>query len=163
MFLVIRVQRLFATYLVADYFRASKEESNVVDVQVEPSGVGSDGGRDILVTLQMTDSILPFNRKWVVQCKFNEKAISKADLSDVNIPTLIHEYGANGYLLVCKNNVTAKISEMFENLRQKCRLGYSYEFWQGNAFKGRIRVKPEIIEQYFPEHNEYLKLLKLGN
>ena len=34
--------------LVADYFNAITEEKNIIEVRVEPSGVGSDGGRDIL-------------------------------------------------------------------------------------------------------------------
>lgn len=144
--------------LVVNYFNAISEEKNIIEVRVEPSGVGSDGGRDILVTFRITDSIVSFERKWVVQCKFYENALSKSDLLTVNIPTLIHEYGANGYLLICKNNVNSKVTEMFESLRRECKLGYDYMIWQGNDLKGRIRLQPSLIERYFPEHSEFLQL-----
>jgi hypothetical protein len=144
--------------LVEDYFKeAKKEEKSIIDVEVKPTGVGSDGGRDILVTFRITDSIVSFTRKWVVQCKFYSGAVSKANLSTVNIPTLIHEYGADGYLLVCKNDVTSKVSEMFENLERECKLGYCYAIWRGNELTRRIQFKPSLIERYFPEHYEFLR------
>src|SRR4051812_19575159 len=124
--------------LVADYFQeVQKEEQNIIEVRVQPTGVGSDGGRDILVTFRITDSIIPFERRWVIQCKFYKTAVSKNRLSTINIPTLIHEYGADGYLLVCKGDVTSKVSEMFENLERECKLGYRYVFWRGNELKSR--------------------------
>jgi hypothetical protein len=93
--------------LLTDYFRETKEERNIKNITVEASGEGSDGGRDILVTFLITDSIMSFERKWVVQCKYYGRSVSKTDLSTINIPTLIHEYNADGYLLVCKGNVTS--------------------------------------------------------
>jgi hypothetical protein len=147
--------------LVAAYFReVRKKDKNILDVKVQPSGEGSDGGRDILVTFMITDSIASFERKWVVQCKFYEQAISKTHLSTINIPTLIHEYGADGYLLVCKGSVRSKVSEMFESLGEKCKFGYSYEFWPGNELKTRLLLKPVLIKRYFPEHNKFLESQK---
>jgi hypothetical protein len=142
--------------LVADYFRVIREETtSITDVQVRPTGVGSDGGRDILVSFRLTDYIDQFERRWVVQCKFHQGAITKARLASVNIPTLIHEYGADGYLLICKGDVTAKVSEMFENLQRECRFGYSYRFWTGDEFKSKLLTKISLIQRYFPEYYEY--------
>jgi hypothetical protein len=144
--------------LVADYFReVQKEEKNIIEVRVQSTGVGSDGGRDILVTFRITDSIISFERKWVVQCKFYKAALTKSNLSTINIPTLIHEYGADGYLLVCKSDVTSKVTEMFENLERECKLDYRYMIWRGNELKSRLQVKPSLIERYFPEHYEFLQ------
>ena len=63
-----------------------------------------------------------------MQCKFYDRSVSKTELSDINIPTLIHEYGAHGYLLVCKGGVTSTVSTMFENLRKKRREHYKMVF-----------------------------------
>ena len=106
--------------LAATYFKSIPAilDNNVTEVKVQPSGEGSDGGRDILVTFRVFDGITVYKRKWVVQCKFYDKAVSKTQLSTINIPSLIHEYGADGYLLICKNDVTSKVSEMFENLEK---------------------------------------------
>ena len=150
--------------LVADYFRGISDQQNINDITVEQSGEGADGGRDILVTFQLTDSIIPFQRKWVVQCKFYNKSVSKREISDINIPTLIHEYGADGYLLVCKGNVTSTVSLMFENLRRRCKMGYSYIYWAGNQFKDQLYLQPyePLIQKHFPEYYKFLQLRKKG-
>lgn len=144
--------------LVADYFKEIKVQTNITDITVEPSGEGSDGGRDILVTFKLTDSIIPFERKWVIQCKFYNKSVSKGHLSTINIPTLIHEYNADGYLLVCKNNVTNNVTEMFKNLRDKCKMGYSYMIWTGSDFITKLYLQPPVplIQKYFPDYFQFL-------
>ena len=146
--------------LVAAYFREVKNENNIIDVKVEPSGRGSDGGRDILVTFEVNDSIITYTRKWVVQCKFYDTAISKTHLATVNIPSLIHEYGADGYLLVCKNNPAQKVTEMFEDFRKNCRFKYSYWIWNGRDLLGRIQIKDKLLKQYFPEYYNFTKSIE---
>lgn len=143
--------------LVAEYFRQRKGENNIIDVEVQPSGVGGDGGRDILVTFEMTDSIRTFKRKWVVQCKFYDAVVSKSKLDKINIPTLIHEHNADGYLLICKGEVSAPVSLMFETLSRDCGLGYSYIIWTGEQLKSMIQVKPLLVKQFFPKHHAYVQ------
>lgn len=147
--------------LVAAYFELLKEEeNNIVDVEVRPSGIGSDGGRDILVVFRVTDSIHPFTRRWVVQCKFQEQSVSKRDLADANIPSLIHESEADGYLLICKGTVTSKVTEMFESLNDRCRFKYKYVIWQGEQFKSKLLFKYSLHRQFFPEYDEYVQSKK---
>ena len=148
--------------LVTDYFRRIRRARNIKSVTVEPSGEGTDGGRDILITFRLSDSIITFERKWVVQCKFYSKAVSKSELSSLNIPTLIHEYKADGYLLVCRNNVTSNVSTMFENLRTKCKMSYSYMIWTGSEFITQLLVQPPrpLIQKYFPEYYEFVQSKK---
>lgn len=144
--------------LVTAYFKEIQtiKESNVESVDVKQTGSGSDGGKDILVRLRVYDGIDRFDRTWVVQCKFLDRNVGKADLADVNIPSLVHEYNANGYLLVCKNHVTAALSESFERLSQNCRFGYQYVFWNQNGLLSRIRPHDRLISHYFPGHYRYL-------
>ncbi len=101
--------------LVADYFREIKsyDGNNLIDVQVEQSGGGPDGGRDILLTFNINDSIVSFKRKWLVQCKFYKGDVLKSHFSDQNLTSLIQEYNATGYLLVCKSNVHGGVTTMF--------------------------------------------------
>lgn len=139
--------------LALAYFEVVKNEDNhISDVFVEPSGEGGDGGRDILITLTVNDSLITYKRKWVVQCKFYENSINKGNLADINIPTLIHEYGADGYLLICKNGVTAPLTAQFESLRDNCRFNYNYLMWFGTQFKKRLLTHPEILQQFFPNY-----------
>ncbi len=141
--------------LVASYFREIKIENNIIDIKVKPSGTGTDGGRDILVTFRIADSLVSFKRKWIVQCKFYNRNLRKSDLSDINIPTLIHEYGAVGYLLICKERVTSGVSKMFENLGENCKFKYHYEFWHGSHFLDKIVTMNKLLQSYFPKYHEY--------
>jgi hypothetical protein len=145
--------------LVAAYFKAipKDESNNITEVKVEPSGEGPDGGRDILVSFRIDDSVQSFERVWVIQCKFYDSSVSKTKLANCNIPTLIHEYKADGYLLVCKSGVTAGVSTMFENLNKNCKMDYDYDFWSGGQFLQKIMVSEDILAFYFPQYHQYLK------
>lgn len=144
--------------LVADYFREAQRipDTHVESVEIKQTGTGPDGGRDILVKLKVNDAIERFERKWVVQCKFLDRNVGKADLADVNIPTLVHEHGADGYLLVCKHHLTAQLADAFERLSENCRFGYQYVFWNQNSLLSRIRSHDRLISHYFPEHYRHL-------
>ena len=143
--------------LVADYFRMVKDYkgNDVFDVEVKLSGTGADGGRDILLTVLVRDSVVTFKRKWVVQCKFYSRSVSKSHISDINIPSLIHEYGADGYLLICKTTAQSELTKSFELLNQNCKFGYRYEIWTGNEFEARLFETKPLFEKYFPEYLSY--------
>jgi hypothetical protein len=128
--------------LVASYFKvlSKKKQSNIVNVEVKPSGVGPDGGSDILVQVKLSDTITEFTRTWVVQCKFHSSSISPQKLADINIPTLIHSYNASGYLLICKEKPTSKLTELFNRLTKNCHHKYRYEIWSGEIFKSQLLV-----------------------
>jgi len=144
--------------LSAAYFRevSQRNDNQLSEVIVEPSGIGPDGGRDILLKFRLHDSIYSFERKWVVQCKFYNKPVTKSVLSTVNIPTLIHEYGADGYLLITNITPTSGVTNMFENLGQRCKFRYSYMIWDSSVFVQNLRMMPDLIEQYFPSYQLFL-------
>ena len=151
--------------LTVSYFEDLKFEKghNIIDVEVKPTGVGTDGGRDILVTFKVSDSIVTFERRWVIQCKFHNSDISTDKISDINIPTLLSSYMASGYLLVCKQKPTSKLTEHFEKLESNNGLKKKYIVWSGEQFKRLILVKSkkEILQQYFPEYFNYCITNKL--
>jgi predicted helicase len=151
--------------LTVSYFEDLKFEKghNIIDVEVKPTGVGTDGGRDILVTFKVSDSIVTFERRWVIQCKFHNSDISTDKISDINIPTLLSSYMASGYLLVCKQKPTSKLTEHFEKLESNNGLKQKYIVWSGEQFKRLILVKSkkEILQQYFPEYFNYCITNKL--
>lgn len=141
-------EQLAVTFFEKVYLSENNSQHNFV----EPSGTGSDGGRDLLVTITVHDSFITFKRKWVVQCKFYEDDLNKSNLSDINIPSLIEEYGADGYLLICKNGVTGPVSKQFESFRRNCRSGKHYLIWTGSQFLDKLIEHRDIIERYFPKY-----------
>lgn len=148
--------------LVAAYFRELKDskENNITNVEIKQSGVGTDGGRDILIEFDISDDIKIFRRKWVVQCKFHSDTISPAKIQTINIPTLIHSYGASGYLLICKNRPTSSLTNLFENLNDNCLHGYQYEIWNGSQFLSKLYVKSNLHPVFFPVYNDYINTVK---
>lgn len=146
--------------LAVSYFEELKNEreNNITSLDVRPSGTGADGGRDILLKLRVADGISNFERIWVVQCKFHERNISTNKVNEVNIPSLIHSYKADGYLLICKKKPTSRLTNFFDGLRVNCRFEYKYEIWSGEQFKRLIqsKSKPTILMQFFPKYFEYV-------
>jgi predicted helicase len=142
--------------LVVAYFESLKEDKNIA-VKIKPTGRGADGGRDILVTFTITDGIDDFTRTWVIQCKFHQGSISTDKINDVNIPTLLHSYKASGYLLICKGDVTSKLSNLFEKLEKECIFEHKYTFWNGAQFINRITDRKALLKQFFPKYFEYSK------
>ena len=145
--------------LVISYFEDLKNEGthNIVDIDVKSSGIGTDGGRDILVNFKITDNITTFDRRWIIQCKFHNSNISTNEISDINLPTLIYSYKATGYLLICKKRPTSKLTNLFERLNKECKMDYQYLIWSGEQLKRLLlaKSKPEILQQYFPNYYAY--------
>ena len=148
--------------LVADFFRnlTDDNENNITNVEVFPTGIGTDGGRDILIEFDMSDDITIFKRKWVIQCKFHETNISPGTIQTINIPTLIHSYGASGYLLICKKRPTTGLTALFERLNDECQHSYQYECWNGNQFLNKLIVKKSLHPLYFPKYDAYINSFK---
>lgn len=142
--------------LVDAYFR--KEEGflkkNIVGIEVNKSGTGPDEGHDLILDILVTDGVMKFHRKWIVQCKFYEKDIAPSDLNENNIPSLIHSYGAVGYLLICKRYPTAKLTSLFTRLNKECKFSYKYEIWSGEQFCLKIQTQDNeaILKRYFPKY-----------
>ncbi len=147
--------------LVAAYFEdirnVGKENPQISDVRVSSPGKGADGGKDVLVTFTINDTIATYYKKWVVQCKFYNRAVNPSDLKDDSIPTLIHGYGANGYLLVCRENASQKLVELFGRLEAACMFSYKYQVWNGDKFRGRIvESSTSLIQTYFPKYYSFI-------
>ena len=141
--------------LAAAYFRLKK---NIINVFIEPSNEGIDRERNIFVTIKVHDGIVEFERKWVIQCKFHDESVNKAHLATVNIPSLIHQFDADGYLLICKNGATSRLTDMFEDLRKRCRFGYKYLIWTGSDFGALVMDAEPLHKQFFPKYFRYSKI-----
>lgn len=134
----MRFQTITQKYF--DELKKDKENfPHILDVKTVPNGSGADEGIDILVTLDFDDTIFKHRVTWVVQCKCYNGDVSPSDLHGVNIPTLVHGHKAHGYLLVCKNGVTAGLTKLFDRLNKECRMEYNYMIWTGDDFKEKIQ------------------------
>lgn len=148
--------------LIVAYFEDMKNDG--IDVKVQPSGTGIDGGRDILVEFTVDDNIATFQRKWIIQCKFHNSNISTDKIADINIPSLIHSYKASGYLLICKKRPTSKLTELFERLEHNCSFNYKYKILSGEQLIRLILGKRKSLwQQFFPKYYEYFTKTNFSN
>ncbi|MBM2816296.1 MAG: hypothetical protein HW421_3058 [Ignavibacteria bacterium] len=149
--------------LVEAYFNELKNDPNnkIYQIEVIKSGVGGDGGRDILLTMNLDDEISTYSRKWVVQCKFNDKDLNLGNLDKINIPSLVHSLGADGYLLICRKYFTNNVQTFFANLNDNCKFKYRYELWDKDNFIDKLIDKDKILIHYFPKFYKYTKSKKL--
>ncbi len=152
--------------IVFEYFKEVKKDKKrfptIQLIRRRKSGIGPDGSKDLLISFIITDSIVEEHTlTWVIQCKCYKSTVSPKQINSVNIPTLIHRYKAVGYLLICKGNVTDGISEMFAGLNDNCRLGYKYEYWEGDDFAGKIMDlgwNSNFVKKRFRKYYNYEKL-----
>lgn len=139
--------------IVAAYFRCFKTEAHnysIVDVNVEDSGVGPDGGCDILVEFIFEDIISKHSQRWVVECKCHKTAIGVKDINTNNIRTIIDNKKANGYLLVCKKDASSSLKRMFNENNEKNEK--KYYIWNGVQFWHQCIKFQSIIEAFFPDY-----------
>lgn len=150
--------------LVASYFTTTEVGGCRITKRTSQSGVGPDGGLDILVEFRQNDAIGEHTRKWVIQCKFYNESVGPSSLASINIPSLVHSYKAVGFLLVVKSDVTAGVTNLFERLRDNCKFGYQYEIWSGHMFVERLyNAPPSILKQYFPEYSAFVEQVEMPN
>lgn len=139
--------------LVQAYFEAlvKQKDSLVKLVRAKKSGRGSDGGRDILVEIDMHDGIQAFTRKWVVQCKFEQRTRFQGNPGGIR--DLLDRYKANGYLLVCKARASAGITQCLEDLEKSDPNERCYVYWDGPQFRSLLLPFDQLIARYFPKHH----------
>jgi len=138
--------------LVQSFFEAlvAKEDNQVKNVRSKKTGRGGDGGRDILVELDMHDGIQAFKRTWVVQCKAERttKPLNGTELSGIR--DLLDQNEADGYLLICKGRASSKMTKLLEDLEKTDRLRRCYTYWDGPQFCNTLYPFDELIKTYFP-------------
>lgn len=140
--------------LATSYFeKVCALRNDAHEVVVQPSGGPGDGGRDILVTLRVNDSFSTFERRWVVQCKFHEQDINKKLTSDLNIPSLLEEHNANGYLLICKKRATNPLVQQFEGFQRNNTIDRGFKIWTGSQFLDKIQEHDDLVKRYFPKYH----------
>lgn len=119
--------------------------------EVHWTGVGPDGGRDLVATEAVSGPLRPFNRKWLVSCK--HKAHSGASVVMADIPSLIDDcaaVGAEGFLLACSTQPASSVVKRLEEIQNKGAL--QTLFWDAIEIERRLDV-PELfplIHQFLP-------------
>jgi len=139
--------------IIAEFFRSLKSEKHdyhIADIHVEDNGIGGDDGCDILVEFHFEDAIYRHSQKWIVECKSQNKAVGPKDINTNNIDAIIRSKGANGYLLVCRNDATASLKRIFQSRNNESQ--HKYVIWNGNQLWHKFIRSLSLIQAFFPEY-----------
>lgn len=140
--------------IVAEYFRCLKDEPHnyhIFDIDVEDNGVGGDDGCDILVEFHFEDVIKKHTHRWVIECKSQKQAVSPNDVDTKNIGIVLKTNKANGYLLVCKTDATAKLKRWFKNMNDN-EDEADYIIWNGSQLWRKFSNRESLLKAFFPSY-----------
>jgi hypothetical protein len=119
------------------------------------TGVGQDGGRDLVVTEKLIGDLSEYERKWLISCKHS--AVSGKSLGREkagNITEDCRAIGAEGYILVTSTQPTASLITRLEDIELKQKI--ITKFWDSIEIEKRL-LKPNtfsLIHTFFPESSK---------
>ncbi len=117
------------------------------------SGVGPDGGRDLLCIEERTSFFSNDKKRWLIQCKHNaqsEKSVGVADLDNVVDSCSQHE--AVGFVLACSTQPSSAVVNRLESITDNPKNGVTAIFWD-YVFIEQVLSTPllwRIAQRFFP-------------
>lgn len=120
--------------------------------EVHWTGVGPDGGRDLVATERAAGMLAPFSRKWLVSCKHKAHGGGSVGLPEVvDIVDACGAVDAEGYLLACSTQPSSGVVKRLEELQLSGKILTT--FWDGVEIEKRLNI-PELfplVHQFLPE------------
>ncbi|MBK8015253.1 MAG: restriction endonuclease [Betaproteobacteria bacterium] len=115
------------------------------------TGVGPDGGRDLIAVENVAGLLAPFQRKWLVSCKHFANANRSVGVDDVrDMSDTCAAVGASGFLLACSTQPSSALVRRFEEIEAQRRLVVRY--WDGVEIENRLSAPQTLplIYLFFP-------------
>ena len=115
------------------------------------TGVGQDGGRDLIIIERLEGILSTYERKWLISCKHtanSEKSIGREQAG--NISEDCKAIGADGYILVCSTQPTSSLVTRLSEIQQSQNI--ITRFWDSIEIEKRLS-KPNtfgLIHTFFP-------------
>jgi hypothetical protein len=119
------------------------------------TGVGQDGGRDLIVIEKLTGDLSDYKRKWLISCKHtanSEKSLGREQAG--NISEDCKAIDAEGYVLVCSTQPTSSLISRLEEIEKNQKIITKY--WDSIEIEKRL-LKPNtfsLIHTFFPESSK---------
>ena len=107
--------------------------------EVHWTGVGPDGGRDLIFIEEAEGQLAPFKRKWLVSCKHRAhsgQSVGVDEIADIN--DACEAVGADGFLLVCSTQPSSSAVRRLEEIERRGKLLARY--WDGIEIEKRLNT-----------------------
>lgn len=123
------------------------------DFDVRWTGVGPDGGRDLLLVESTAGPLAPFERTWIVSCKHFAHSGGSVGVNDLDRSVIdsCKAVGASGFLLACSTQASSALLTRFREIEQSS--GITCRTWDGVEIEKRL-MKPRtfsLIHIFFPK------------
>lgn len=120
--------------------------------EVRWTGVGPDGGRDLLVIERIAGPLATFQRTWVVSCKHFAVSGNSVGLNDLDksIVDSCKAAGATGFLLACSTQISSALTTRFREIEQTNEI--ACRSWDGVEIEKRL-MQPRtfsLVSVFFP-------------
>lgn len=123
--------------------------------EVHWTGVGPDGGRDLVITEEAFGQFAAFRRKWLVSCKHKAHSGKAVGLGDiVGLVDACAAIGAEGVLLACSTYPSASVVRRFKELEAEGKL--LARIWDGIELEKRLTTAATfaLVHLFFPESSK---------
>jgi len=119
--------------------------------EVHWTGVGPDGGRDLVVVEKAEGMLAPFQRKWLVSCKHyanSGKSVGLNDVTDIN--DACDAVGATGFLLACSTQPSSTVVRRFEEIESRGK--FVVRYWDSVELEKRLSCPQTLplVYLFFP-------------
>lgn len=127
------------------------------DFDVHWTGVGPDGGRDLVLIERADGPLAPFSRNWLVSCKHyaTGNRCRSVGVDDVaNIVDSCAAVDAQGYLLACSTQPSSAVIRRFSEIEKG--KGILTRYWDGIEIEKRLYTPQAfpLISIFFPKCSE---------
>lgn len=123
--------------------------------EVHWTGVGVDGGRDLIITEKAQGSLATFERTWLVSCKHNAHSGKAVGLDDISgLTDACRAIGAKGVLLACSTHPTSSVVQRFHELEKQGEI--LTKIWDGIELEKRLTTPATfpLIHLFFPQSSK---------
>jgi hypothetical protein len=121
------------------------------DFATQWTGVGPDGGRDLIVVERAEGRLAPFERTWLVSCKHKAHSDKSVGLGDVEgVSDACRAIGAAGFLLVCSTQPSSGVVQRLRELQ--AQTGLLTKCWDGIELEKRLGTPATfpLLHLFFP-------------
>ncbi|WP_404362903.1 restriction endonuclease [Corallococcus coralloides] len=122
-------------------------------LHVQWSGVGPDGGRDLVCHEKLQGLFASETRVWLVQCKHyanSGKSVGIGDLDD--IVDSCAQHGATGYLLACSTQPSSAVVSRLESITANPKNQITATFWDAVTLERMLSSPMQwaIAQRFLP-------------
>jgi hypothetical protein len=121
------------------------------------SGVGPDGGRDLLCIEEHKSFFAPSQKKWLIQCKHNANGGGSVGIRDLDdIVDSCVQHNATGFILACSTQPSSAVVTRLESINNNPKNDITAIYWD-YVFIEQALSSPalwRVAQRFFPISSE---------